>query len=120
MELAHQDLVRRGFSPAAAGRIVRRAAARALRDSGMGKSAQIRSLSHPAGARVPLTGGRCVRMDVGPGNEEGILEQMNDYERRGWTVSRTSPYGDREVVYACPAGELPSENQSIMMTSESF
>lgn len=121
MELAHRDLVRRGLSPAQAGRVVRRAAARSFSaDAGMGRAPRDYHPTHSAAARTPITGGRCVRMDTQEGSEERILEQMNAYEREGWTVSRTSPYGDREVIYACPPGQLPNENQPLMMTSESF
>jgi hypothetical protein len=72
---AQRALVRVGWHPAIAGKLVRRAAERVLvaRESGLGKVHQTRSLRRDLDPTIPprlqVGGERCVRIQEIPGNE---------------------------------------------------
>ena len=133
-----QTLVDRGFHPAAAGAMVRRAIARSGmsgccsscgdggRCSGLGVH-QTRSLRRdldPSIAPRPVVSGeQCVRVQEAPGGETEVYSKLNDYQQRGWTVLRvrdTAGWPSTAVYWACPPGRMPLEAQNQMLDSRGW
>ena len=134
---AQYALVARGWHPAVAGSLVRRAADRALasglgcggsaccaRCSGLGRQ-QMRSLRRdldPSIAPRPVVSGeQCVRIQEVPGDETRLYAQLEDYRNRGWNVlevERTKGFPSVAVYWACPPGRSPLESQSQVLQSK--
>lgn len=124
---AQRALVRRGWHPAAAGQIVRRAAERALRESGLGKMNPTRSLRRDADPTIKprpmIAGEQCVRIPEVPGQETALYERLNEYRNRGWNVMETHPargFPGGRVFWACPPGRLPMEAQPEVLQSSAW
>jgi hypothetical protein len=139
---AQRELVRRGFHPARAGRIVRRALERVssagmgcgsgggccgrCREDGLGIQ-QTRSLRRdldPSIAPRPvISGEQCLRIAEIPGNETVMYQQLDDYRNRGWTISEiesTKGWPSVRVFWACPPGRVPMESQGQILNAERF
>lgn len=132
-------LVERGYHPATAGRIVRRAvtetppgldgccgscASGGSCDGGLGVQ-QMRSLRRdldPTIAPRPVVAGeQCVRIQEIPGNETVMYRQIEDYRNRGWNVmeiSRTKGFPSVAVYWACPPGRVPMESQGQVLAAQ--
>lgn len=139
-----RELVRKGWHPAQAGRIVRRALGRVGGPSGLGcdgkgccdcqKTAwgglgvqQTRSLRRdldPSIAPRPVIAGeQCLRISEIPGNETTMYQQLDDYRNRGWTISEiesTKGWPSVRVFWACPPGRVPMESQGQILNAERF
>lgn len=138
-----RTLVERGWHPAIAGGLVRRAVDRiALRGGlgcdgkccdcepgawGLGKVQQMRSLRRdldPSIApRQVIAGEQCVRIVETPGNETTMYQQLEDYRGRGWNVMEveaTKGWPSVRVFWACPPGRVPMESQGQILASERF
>lgn len=111
-----RELVRAGVRPDIAGRMAQDAALRCLPDAGMGKVPQTRRVLT---SRV-VGGGQCVRIDLGPGMEPELYIQQQKYRDQGWNLMKVEPYGtpSREVWYACPPGQVPAEQQPLIVQAE--
>lgn len=124
MIVAHRELVRAGVRPDAARRVVLRAAARtfgAAAEGGLGRFKLHRFVRNAdTGPRPVVSGERCTALpfDAGPGKEEQLQVDLDEYRARGWTVMKINPTGDREIWYACPPGQLPRENQPLVFSAE--
>jgi hypothetical protein len=132
---AQRILVERGYHPADAGAIVRRAARRTTAccgscadggscGGGLGVQ-QMRSLRRdldPTIAPRPVIAGeQCVRIQEIPGNETVMYRKIEDYRNRGWNVmevSRTKGFPSSAVYWACPPGQLPRESQGQILASQ--
>lgn len=113
-----RDLVRAGYRPDIAGRIAQRAAGGAVAalEAGLGKVPQTRRVL----TQRVVGGGQCVRIDLGPGMEPELYIEQQKYRDRGWNLMRVEPYGmpSREVWYACPPGQVPAEQQPLILQAE--
>lgn len=130
-----RTLVERGYHPADAGAMVRRALDRASAccgscrdgsscDDGLGVQ-QMRSLRRDLDPMIkprPVAPGeQCVRIAEIPGNETVAYRQLEDYRNRGWNVmevSRTRGFPSVAVYWACPPGQLPRESQGQILQSQ--
>lgn len=135
-----QELVRRGFHPARAGAIVRRALGRVKTPSCCGSCRnggscgggglgiqQTRSLRRdldPSIApRQVIAGEQCIRIQEIPGNETTMYQQLDDYRNRGWNVMEiesTKGWPSVRVFWACPPGRTPMESQGQILNAERF
>jgi hypothetical protein len=128
-----QTLVENGWHPAVAGKLVRRAADKALA-SGLGcdgngccdcqKNAwgglgiqQTRSLRRDLNPTIAprqmVAGDQCVRLAEIPGNETALYQQLDEYRNRGWNIletPRTHGFPSVAVYWACPPGRTPMES----------
>jgi len=132
-----RSLVQRGFHPARAGAVVRRALGRASTccdscrdgkiccspDSGLGRL-QMRSLRRDLDPSIKprpvIAGEQCVRIQETPGNETAIYSRLADYRNRGWNVmevSRTHGFPSVQVYWACPPGRVPMESQPQVLNA---
>lgn len=118
--VAFRKLVRRGYPPDTAGRLVTRAVMRRTPEIGLGKVQQMRRNWGPRPQVSPGVANQCVTLRVTPGQEAQLLEQVSRYESQGFSVSRVSPYPGHEVAYACPPGRFPLENQPLLLRAERF
>lgn len=136
---AQQELVRRGFTPARAGEVVRRALDRVkapccgscrrggpCEDGGLGIQ-QMRSLRRdldPSIAPRPvISGEQCLRISEIPGDETAMYQRLNEYRNRGWNVSEiqsTKGWPSVRVFWACPPGRTPLESQGQILNAERF
>jgi hypothetical protein len=135
-------LVRRGFHPARAGQIVRRALGR-VASSGMGCGTdgdccgscrsnglgiqQMRSLRRdldPSIApRQVIAGEQCVRIAETPGSETAMYRRLDEYRNRGWNVMEieaTKGWPSVRVFWACPPGRVPMESQGQILNAMRF
>ncbi len=137
-----REMVRRGWHPAAAGAIVRRALSSVAAsgmgcggscadccccsEGGMGRM-QMRSLRRDLDPSIKprqiIAGEQCVRIAETPGNETAIYQQLSDYRSRGWNVMQvesTKGFPSVSVYWACPPGRVPMEAQPQVMKSTMF
>lgn len=126
-----RELVERGWHPAIAGKLVRRAVDRVLcvppwkrADAGLGVQ-QTRSLRRDLdptiAPRQVISGEQCVRIAEIPGNETAMYQQLDDYRNRGWNVMEieaTKGWPSVRVFWACPSGRVPMESQGQVLASQ--
>lgn len=115
-----RKLVRDGYRPDIAADVVNRAVRSGALNVGLGKVQQMRRNWGPRPAVSPGVANQCATLRVIPGAEAQLNEQITRYESQGFTVMRVSPYKGHEVVYACPPGQLPLENQPALLRAEVF
>lgn len=133
-----RELVLKGWHPAEAGAIVRRALARVRTccgscrnggscDGGLGKVHQTRSLRRdldPTIAPRPVIAGeQCIRIQEIPGSETALYSRLDDYRNRGWNVMEieaTKGFPSVRVFWACPPGRVPMESQGQILASEAW
>lgn len=126
----HRDLVHAGLRPDVAAQIVMRAADRAAcHDAiccpmhfgeGLGKVHQLRRLERTPDLppRYVSPAERCVRIDLTPGEEERLRVDIRQYQDRGWNVMQVAPFKGHDIWYACPPGQLPMEQQPLVVQAE--
>jgi hypothetical protein len=134
-----RELVRKGWHPAEAGLIVRRAVDRIDRKGccggcrgggpcgdglGIQQTRSLRRDLDPSIAPRPVIAGeQCVRIQEIPGNETTMYQQLDDYRSRGWNVMEletTKGWPSVRVFWACPPGRVPMESQGQVLASQAW
>lgn len=123
-----RDLVRLGMRPDRAAGVAKRAALRGARglSFGLGKAAQTRSFRRGPGdpPRPTFAGDRCVTLTAGAAGplDTRLQTEIDRYRAQGWTVIDVPPYQKpyKHVTYACPPGQMPMENQPLLVSAQVF
>jgi len=118
----HRDLVREGWRSDVARAIVGRAAGLTIlqtQGSGLGKVQQTRRLKrdlYPGlTPRWQNPTSQCRTIPVYPGQENQMLAETQQLQAQGYSLTEVESYPGHRLIYACPSGQYPGENQPLVV-----
>ncbi len=90
---------------------------RVLDGGGLGKVHQTRrverDLYQGLAPRPVMPGERCLVLPNYPGQENAASAEISRFQNQGYVVTSVQPYKGHTVIYACPPGQVPHENQFL-------